>query len=321
MMEIVFSDSAGGSLKLAQHYGEGNYKAAGCMGVIVFHADGSRPTKEEIAEAQRRAEEQDRAAWEKAVPMGGSPKDVYTVSLGLSVGDISDDDTMKSRLKEMQRLFSVYPDDVKDAAKEMTDSSLYNMKEVMRRLKAGDSLRVWYSSQPDELCGMYWLMYQLEKRGLETEEIYTVKLPVWETNRETNTIVRNNCWGDVAPEEWHRYGGLAEKAEGIFVKACALEWKKLMQENAPLRAEVNGRLTSVQESFYDEFIIKEIAAEADEFCEAVVIGRILGKYQLGIGDGWIALRIEKMIERGLLSAVTEAGEDAPSYHRVLQRRF
>lgn len=321
MMEIVFSDSAGGSLKLAQHYGEGSYKAAGCMGVIAFHADGSRPTKEEIAEAQRRAEEQGRAAWEKAVPMGGSPKDVYTVSLGLSVGDISDDDTMKPRLKEMRRLFSVYPDDVKDAAKEMTDSSLYNMKEVMRRLKAGESLRVWYSSQPDELCGMYWLMYQLEKRGLETEGIYTVKLPAWETNRETNTIVRNNGWGDVAPEEWHRYGGLAEKAEDIFVKACALEWKKLMQENAPLRAEVNGRLTSVQESFYDEFIIKEIAAEAGEFREAVVIGRILGKYQLGIGDGWIALRIEKMIERGLLSAVTEAGEDAPSYHRVLQRRF
>lgn len=36
----------------------------------------------------------------------------------------------------------------------------------------------------------------------------------------------------------------------------------------------------------------------------MIIGRVLGKYQLGIGDSWIALRIEEMIRSGKLEAVT-----------------
>lgn len=69
MIEIVFSDSACGSLKVAQHYGEGKYQG-GCFGVIISHADGSKPTKKEVEAAQREAEEKARLAWESAVPLG-----------------------------------------------------------------------------------------------------------------------------------------------------------------------------------------------------------------------------------------------------------
>ena len=57
MLEIVFSDSACGSLKAAQHYGQGEYQS-GCIGVFVTHEDGTEATPEEIAEAQRQAEAQ-----------------------------------------------------------------------------------------------------------------------------------------------------------------------------------------------------------------------------------------------------------------------
>ena len=38
----------------------------------------------------------------------------------------------------------------------------------------------------------------------------------------------------------------------------------------------------------------------DEFRESVLVGQVLGKNQLGIGDGWIALRVEQFIKEGLL---------------------
>lgn len=71
--------------------------------------------------------------------------------------------------------------------------------------------------------------------------------------------------------------------------------------------------------FYDDFILREIAAEQDEFREANVIGRVLGNYQLGIGDAWIALRFEEMIGNGKLKAISTVDADSPIYHRMLKK--
>ena len=74
------------------------------------------------------------------------------------------------------------------------------------------------------------------------------------------------------------------------------------------------------ENLYDPVIIREIEAESGEFQEAMIIGRILAKYRLGIGDSWVALRIEEMIRAGRIETVTEAAENMPLYHRVLKRK-
>ena len=55
------------------------------------------------------------------------------------------------------------------------------------------------------------------------------------------------------------------------------------------------------------------------FLQAKVIGEVLGRDRPGVGDGFLALRMEKMIERGTLCVVTEAPSDAPGYHRMLRQ--
>lgn len=67
MLDVVFSDSACGSLKAAQHFGKGKYNG-GCIGIILGNGEA---TEEEIAQAQRHAEEEARKKWEAAQPMGG----------------------------------------------------------------------------------------------------------------------------------------------------------------------------------------------------------------------------------------------------------
>ena len=66
MLEIVFSESACGALKLAQRYGEGRYRG-GAIGVIARNKDGSEPSQEERDKLRREAEERERRAWERAV--------------------------------------------------------------------------------------------------------------------------------------------------------------------------------------------------------------------------------------------------------------
>ena len=82
---------------------------------------------------------------------------------------------------------------------------------------------------------------------------------------------------------------------------------------------LSGQLISAPENFYDDFILREIAAESEEFQEAMIIGRVIGKYRLGISDSWIAFRIEEMIRAGKLESVTQVAKDMPIYNRVLKK--
>lgn len=318
MIEILFSDSACGSLKAAQHYGKGKYQG-GSIGVFVSHADGSKPTKEEIEAVRREAEEKARLAWESATPLGGNSADIYGFNLVLSVGDISENPPGIKRKQTLENLFSVYPNDEgNQAAQEMLERANQDLKTVRERVAAGESLRIWYSNQPDEVCGLYWFMGQLNQWKAHSGQISIVKLPEWEADKKGN-IVRKNSWGEVAPEEWHRYLDLQKPVLPLFIQSCASHWQELQGENAPLRAMLNGQLVSTSEKLYDDFILHEITAEGEEFQEAMIIGRVLGKYQLGIGDSWVALRIEEMIQAGKLEAVSVAAEDMPAYHRLLRK--
>jgi hypothetical protein len=317
VIEIVFSDSAGGSLKLAQHYGEGKY-CGGAVSIIISHSDGSKPTKAEIENAQRELEEKERRAWEKAVPLGGDSMDVFSFNLAWSVGCIADSSVGKERLAALERLFSTYPEGVgKPAAEKLYQLAIKSLDAVRNRAENGETLRIWYSNQPDEICGLYWLMDLLKSWKQSSAKVVLVKLPEWET--EEGTIIRHSGWGEVEPGKWHNCLGLQKTVPPALLHAVASRWSELQKENAPLRAVINGRLQSVPENFYDDFILREIVLESDEFREANLIGRILGKYQLGIGDGWLALRIEEMIRAGKLEALSSAPDDGPSYRRILKK--
>ncbi|SPF53718.1 conserved hypothetical protein [Candidatus Desulfosporosinus infrequens] len=151
MLEIVFSDSACGSLKVAQHYGEGEYQD-GCIGVIVSHADGSKPTKEEVEAARRKAKEKARLAWESATPLGGNTADIYGFNLVLSIGDISENQPGIKRKQTLEHLYSVFPNDEgHQAAQKMFKRIKKDLKTVQERAAVGESLRIWYSNQPDEM--------------------------------------------------------------------------------------------------------------------------------------------------------------------------
>jgi hypothetical protein len=318
MIEIVFSDSACGSLKVAQHYGEGKYQG-GCFGVIISHADGSKPTKEEVEAAQREAKKKARLAWESATPLGGNTADIYGFNLVLSVGDISENQPGIKRKQTLEHLYSFFPNDVgRQAAQEIFKRVKEDLKRVQERAALGESLRIWYSDQPDEMCGLYWFMEQLNQWKVHGKQVSIVKLPEWEAD-EMGNIVQKSGWSEVAPGEWHRHLTLQKPVLPVFEQSCASRWQELQRENAPLRATLNGQLISAPETLYDDFIFREIAAVGEEFQEAKVIGRVIGKYQLGIGDYWVAFRIEEMIREGKLEVVSAVAEDMPVYHRVLKK--
>lgn len=318
MIDIVFSDSACGSLKAAQHCGKGEY-LGGSVGVIISHHDGSEPTQEEIATAQKEAERRQRQEWEQAVPLGGNVADVFGFWLCFSIGDISEARPGIGRQQVIRQIFSVYPDcDDDEFIRNIPQSVAETLAVIRARLEQGELLRIWSSDQPDDACGLHWFMAWLADEKIPHGEVLLVRLPQWNED-EAGAVQTISGWGEVSPGQWHRYLPLAKPVSESYIKSCAEHWRRLQKENMPLRAVLNGQLVSLPDTAYDSFIAREIAAEEAEFQEAMVIGRVLGNYCLGIGDAWISLRIEEMIRAGQLEPVTAARKDSPIYHRMLRK--
>ncbi len=101
----------------------------------------------------------------------------------------------------------------------------------------------------------------------------------------------------------------------IEISSYASNWIELKEDKSTLRALVNGKVIGVPEDFYDHIIRKELPD--GEFIMARLIGTILGKYPLSVGDWWYAKRIKVMIEHGELVAVQEHRE---IYQQIIKRQ-
>ena len=99
MIEIVFSRSAYGSLKVGQSYGVGPYRG----GAAVAFVDSDHPTEEELYAAQIQAEEKARRDWENAVPLE-QKNDIYYFALALSVGEIAETELGAQRWAALKKL-------------------------------------------------------------------------------------------------------------------------------------------------------------------------------------------------------------------------
>lgn len=239
---------------------------------------------------------------------------VYSFELGLSVGDITQDalgparDAVLCELCGFRREEWQLDRKLAHAADALPD--------VLRRSAGGEPVRLWYSDQPDELCGFCWMLAQLEGLGGKCGPVSAVKLPRYE-ERADHTIVEWTGWGEVAPEEWCGFLHLEHSVSLIQRRAGFHRWRELQAENAPLRAVLNGQLVSAPEDLYDSFIRRELDRMEDIFREAILVGNVIGRCRLAISDGWIALRVNAMVRAGELKVITQEEEENRLYQRVL----
>lgn len=316
MIEIVFSNSACGALKVAQSFGKGEYRGS-CIGVFIAHGDGSDPTQAEIDEKIQKFEELERHKWEKSVPLGGKPSDVYGLHLGLSFGSITDPLSLDDRLSAMQILLGCWNEDLQEEFKDMILQTQQDLQIILKRIANSEDVRVWYSDNPDELCGFYWFMDQLRSLPVNHGAIYAIKQPyIVETE---DSIHRYRGWGEVDPGDFHRFLPLSVLISDFESRYYGNEWKELQRQNAVLRASVNGKLSSVPENIYDIYILQEIDEQPELFKEAIVVGNVLGKHGLSISDGYIHSRIDRLVEEGKIIAETAPKEGDPGYWRILRK--
>lgn len=117
MLEVVFSDSAAGTMAVA--IGHKGF-LGGATSVII---SGGTVSKEEIEKFQHQAEERERSGWENAIPLEGNRKDIVNLPLALSVGNISEAGICLERESALSLLLSILPDMASEIVTELLNTS------------------------------------------------------------------------------------------------------------------------------------------------------------------------------------------------------
>lgn len=292
MLEVVFSESAAGSLAAAIGKKAGGQGQAGAF-----------------AQENRGA---------KAAALAGSRADICSFPLYLGFGAIDEAGIGPLREQAIAALMGAYPAEGAQAAAAFLQTARSSLEKLLSRAKQGEQLRIWASGQPDDACGLCWLMEQLMDARLEKLDAALVLLPGF-CEKPGGTAVLHSSWGELSAQEWSQVAGLGQKIPAALCQAMAACWQQLRAQNAPLRAVVSGRLVSAPAAFYDSLILRELGAEPEEFLEARLIGKLLGKYPLGLSDAFLALRLEQFVRDGALQEVSSPAPGEPAYHRVLRK--
>ncbi|WP_018212722.1 DUF3658 domain-containing protein [Desulfitobacterium hafniense] len=293
MIELAFNQSSAAGLKIAKSIKQGDR----INGAFLF-IGGTRQEHREAGKAR---------AW-AGITMEGSPKDVEELTLVLDIGDISDLDAgMNVRQKLLEELFEGFPG-VPDGIGETNKHALVRLQEVK---VTQEPVRIWIcAGNPEELCGLYYVCHLLVDA---LAPLSVVRVPEQIENDDGMFSYRST--GEIVPEAFGAYTVYEEPISELRRRFYANNWLALAHENAPLRAVINGTLMGVPQDFYD-FALRANMPEG-EFKVARLIGKALGQIP-GVGDRWLFLRVQAMLESGELIRVSAATEDHP-YSEVVKR--
>lgn len=283
MIEVLFGESEAASMKAAKSM------------EIVGYANG--PTSV-LVTGKETPPERTFAGW-----VEGTSEDVVCLGFMLDIGNIKEpiDSPYRKNL-----IYSMYAQNqyVKNPKidQELKLTGEVYLNELLRLkeyLENGETIRVWYSDAPYSICGFYSLCRILKKYK---NKIHIVKLPEYVVKKTSICSYRN--WGEVSAEEFAGFLAYERVLTKEEVRMYALLWTELTEDNSPLRAVINGKVTGVPEDFYDFLIWKRLTRKPIK--EARLIGDILGCFQIGMGDWWFARRIEHFIQQDKIKVINDS---------------
>ena len=218
MIEILFTESAAGSMKMAK--GIKNIVDSSTA-VLILNDDGSETTAEELERERAKVEEECRRKRENAVAVEGSSRDVVCFPLNLSMGDISEPFS-DNRAKYLQSTVLIGGPNFAEIGAELMATARRSLERVQA---AAEPVRIWTSRNPDEACGFCHILTMLPADA----DIRVVELPEMEIlDGEIRTYTG---WGEISPYDLGRFQELERpltEAERWFYAAL---WRELQREN------------------------------------------------------------------------------------------
>jgi hypothetical protein len=181
------------------------------------------------------------------------------------------------------------------------------VRELKNKLDAdpAEVIWIWMGQNQHDVTGYYWLMPQFKEYQGKVMILYMNNLPFI---NEKGQLFYPSWLHEIQPKEFLKAKKLARPITLSEFEVDPDEWKKLMEENAPVRILEGGKkIVGKEESFYDNEIIKNITPEWQKATR--VLTNTLHRMKIKTGDLFLMTRMKKLIAGGKVETMgdTEKG--------------
>jgi DNA-binding Lrp family transcriptional regulator len=214
---------------------------------------------------------------------------VIVFSDNLSQGSVKGEVNIEERIKWCNIL---------DAENYFNDYDAEDLKEIynefhgeISKIDNSCTLYFWYGSSR-EFCGMLYTLELLKGRELN---IYLINVADTFIKYNQNVFLARDT-GEISPEKIEKYIGSKRKLDSNEYKELLDTWELLKKDNSILRIFKDGKVSSVDESYFDIDILKYTPKEFRK--SARPIGEVLGNSEVKILDDYILWRVKELIKSG-----------------------
>lgn len=187
-----------------------------------------------------------------------------------------------------------------------------SFRRILQAAFAGEEICIWHASASYSVAGFYHTVFSLQ--GINCA-IYHVELP--DDIFGENEAHRQHAWAEISPFNIEKFLPLKKFLSTEERNDIAEKWRTLCEENAALRINLCGTLTSAPESCFDEFILD--LAPVGTYKLANHLAKCLVGIPFCLGDGFYAQRIEALVEQGKLEVVERAKKPLEYYSKTYLR--
>ena len=155
---------------------------------------------------------------------------------------------------------------------------------------------LWMAPWPADVCAYHWMLPYLSKH---TGRFYLVNIANLPFLDENGKVYYPKNISEILPKELVKARRLARQVTPAEVEVDGDEWRKLVEENAPIRVHEGGKkLASNNEHHYDNQLLSFCSNQFQKASK--IVRQTLSKHNIPTGDVWLGWRLRKLAEEGKL---------------------
>jgi hypothetical protein len=175
---------------------------------------------------------------------------------------------------------------------------LERLLEVTTALNNDDEAQVWFwmAPSPADVCAYHWMLQYMAKHSGRFSMLNIAGLPFLDENGK---VYYPKSISSILPRELVKARRLARLVTPAEFEVDGEEWKKLVEENAPIRTHEGGKkLASRGEDHYDKQLLSFCSHQYQKASR--IVHQALTKYFIPTGDLYLGWRLRKLAETGEL---------------------
>lgn len=187
---------------------------------------------------------------------------------------------------------------------------LERLLEITTVLNNDSEAQVWFWMAPSaaDVCCYHWMLKYMAKHSGRFYMLNIAGLPFLDDNGK---VYYPKSISSILPKELVKARRLARLVTPAEFEVDGEEWRKIVEENAPIRTHEGGKkLASRDEDYYDKQLLSFCSHQYQKASR--IIHQALTKYLIPTGDLYLGWRLRKLAEAGSLQLqgdVTKALKD------------